>query len=137
MMRKDGWEEHSRKTRTFIKMPLLLSPWSEAGKRLHGVPRLGRLRDIVDVAWWRWFRKSEHDFYKDALRDVPMWFVDVTQGVQFGACGPCIPTLLQSSLIDSYEADAVIPPKDIRERERERERESLSCDAWCSVSVCV
>ena len=111
-MDQDGWRAHSRATLTKLRMPQVAQPWSPRA-RLHGVPRLARNRDVVDVSWWRWYLASSLS-QKEALEvPAPKWYVDLRQGVQFAAGGATIPTLLQGSQIYCFEADALLTAKEL------------------------
>ena len=111
-MDQDGWRAHSRATRTKLGMPQVARPWTPRS-RLHGVPRVARLRDVVDVSWWRWYLASGLSLKEAMEMPAPRWYVDVSQGVQFSAGGASIPTLLQGSMIYCFEADALLTAREL------------------------
>ena len=113
-MKKDEWQEHSRQTRPKLHMPLVAQPWtSHPERRMHGVARLMRNRDVVDVSWWRWFLQSGLELKQAKKVDKPEWYCDISQGVQFPASEPTVPTVLQGSAIYSFQTDALMSAKEL------------------------
>jgi len=64
----------------------------------------------IDVDYHRWYLQAS---VEERKKNVPNWFSDVTQGVQFNTCGNKIGTILMASRVYSYELDSVLSVKDL------------------------
>ena len=105
------WGRHSKELRVALQLPFSAKPWT--GRKdvtLHGVRRIPRDLDCIDICWAHMRKKLGPDIVpEDVRKDL---FVNATQSVKRLPVTKGVPLLCQRTTPYSYEYDTVLSGRD-------------------------
>ena len=101
------WVQHSRQARYKLNIEPTASPWS-SGKKLSGIRnRAGRQADLLDIAYATERKKfKKHSVAPSVV--VQGLLADISQSVARKPWGRHLPTLMQRTLVYSFDKDVVL-----------------------------
>ena len=100
------WLQHSSRVRTALGIPRDAMPWSDLGKKLHGVGDCSRKHDLINVAWAARVREVQGG--APLTRLVSIVWCDLSQSVVRKPWGLKLRSFKGRAQIYSYEFDRVL-----------------------------
>ena len=108
-VRGEQWKGHDKKVRKRIGCPLDFAGWTEKGDNYcSGVTKTRRNWAVLDVSYFKYLQTVDFD---ESI--PPVWFCDISEGVQNGACGTDPACFKKNSTVFAYHLKKTLDIKDM------------------------